>query len=103
MRIKFKTAYSVNAHPDIAQRALLEQWANAITHSQINYIKNAKIEFVEYNLLDYPDQEQLLREYTAYFASFNSNYTDSEIVKEAFKEFSNHYRLLELVITPEDI
>ena len=103
MQIKFKTAYSLNSSPEIAQIALLEQWTEAIKNSQINYIKNAKIEFIEYKLLDYPDQEQLLKEYTVYFASFNSNYTDSEIVEEAFKEFSNHYRLLELVITPEDI
>ena len=103
MLIKFKTAYSVNANLYIAQRALLEQWANAITNSQINYINKAKIEFVEYNLLDYPDQDQLLKEYTTYFSSFSPNWENKEAVEAAYKEFSNNYRLLELVITLEDI
>lgn len=103
MQIKFKTTYSINSSPDIAQIALLEQWMEAVKNSQINYIKNAKIAFIDYDLLEYPEQEQLLKEYTRYFASFNSNYTNKEIVEEAFEEFSKHYRLLELVITPEDI
>jgi hypothetical protein len=102
MQIKFKAAYSVESSPDATQMELLQQWTNAIKNSQIKYIQNAKIEFIDYDLLEYYNQEKLLGEYAAYLSTFNHNYANEEYVKEAFKEFSKDFRLLEMVITPDE-
>ena len=102
MQVKFKTAYSKESSPDIAQMELLEQWVDAIKNSQIKYIQTAKIDFIDYDISEYYNQEQLLREYTTYLSTFNSDHANEEYVKKVFKEFSKDFRLLEMVITVED-
>lgn len=102
MQIKFRVAYNKKSSPDIAQMELLEQWVDAIKNSQIKYIQTAKIEFIDYDISEYYNQEKLLEEYTTYISTFNPEHTNEEYVKKVFKEFSNDFRLLEMVITVED-
>lgn len=101
MQIKFKTAYSANTDPIVAQTALLDQWSKSCENDQIKFIKKADIEFTNYNIYEYPNQTQLKKEYATYLSTFNSDCSD-ENVSRCFKEFAKKYRILELTITPED-
>lgn len=101
MQIKFKTAYGLNTDPIIAQIDLLEQWTKSCQECQVKFIDKAKITFITYDMLEYPDQTQLKKEYALYLSSFNSD-TSAENIEACFKEFAKEYHILELTITPED-
>ena len=100
MQIKFITAYGMYTNPAVAQKNLLDQWANCCENCQIKFIEKATVTFTTYGLLEYPDQARLKKEYTAYIADFNSDLTD-EKVNYCLKEFAKDYKLMELVITVE--
>lgn len=101
MQIKFITAYGMCTNQTVAQKNLLDQWANCCENSQIKFIEKATITFTTYDLLEYPDQARLKREYTAYIADFNSDLTE-EKVNYCLKEFAKDYKLMELTIIVED-
>ena len=101
MQIKFKTAYPINTSPIVAQTDLLGQWSKSCEADQIKFIKQAVVEFTDYDMREYPNQIQLKKEYATYLSTFNSDYSD-ENVNRCFKEFAKKFRILELTITPED-
>jgi hypothetical protein len=101
MQIKFKTAYPINIFPIVAQEELLNQWSKSCRECQVKFIDKAKIDFTTYDMLEYPDQKQLKKEYATYLSTFNPDCSD-ENVERCFKEFAKKYRILELTITPED-
>ena len=101
MQIKFRVCYTKHTDQIVAQAELLNQWANSCKEQQIKFIKETRLKFNIYDLLDYPDQEVLKKEYAAYLAIFNSNLSE-ENINYYLKGFSEAYYLMELVITPED-
>ena len=101
MQIKFRVCCPNHTDPIIAQESLLRQWAESCTRQQLKFIKNTRLKFNIYNLLEYPDQEIIKKEYTSYLATFNSDLSD-ENVNRCLKGFSKDYYLMELVITVED-
>lgn len=101
MQIKFRVCYPIHTDPIVAQESLLDQWAKSCARQQIKFIKKTNLKFNIYNLLEYPDQEIIKKEYTTYLATFNSDLSD-ENIDRCLKRFSEDYYLMELVITPED-
>lgn len=101
MQIKFRVCYPKDTDPIVAQESLLDQWAKSCAKQQIKFIKKTLLKFNTYNLLDYPDQEVIKKEYIAYLSTFNSDLSD-ENVDRCLKGFSEKYQLMELIITPED-
>jgi hypothetical protein len=101
MQIKFRVCYSKCQDPLTAQESLLNQWADSCAKQQIKFIKRTLLKFNTYDLLEYPDQELIKKEYTTYLATFNSDLSD-ENIDRCLKGFSEDYYLMELVITPED-
>lgn len=101
MQIKFRVCYPIHTDPIVAQESLLDQWAKSCARQQIKFIKKTNLKFNTYNLLEYPDQEIIKKEYTTYLATFNSDLSD-ENIDRCLKRFSEDYYLMELVITPED-
>ena len=101
MHIKFKTIYGPEAPLIMVQKELLRQWATSCEECQMKFIQEANIIFNDYSMPEYPNQKQLKKEYSRYLATFNPDLSD-ENVANCFKEFAKQYRVLELVITPED-
>lgn len=101
MQIKFKTAYDINTPLIVPQKDLLEQWIKSCDEYQIKFIEKANLDFKDYDMLKYPNQEQLRKEYTTYLATFNSDLSEENVAK-CFKEFAKSYRILELTIIPEN-
>ena len=101
MQIKFKTAYSINTHPIIAQTELLKQWCESYHNDQVNFISRALVDFIDYDILEYPNQDQLKKEYTHYLSTFSSDLSD-ENVERCLRAFASEYKLMELTITVED-
>ena len=95
MQIKFKTAYFINTPPYKVQADLLNLWQQSLEARQIKVIKKANIAFNDYALLEYPEQDALKKEYITY-----NSYTGD--IDALFKSLNTRFRIMELVITPED-
>lgn len=110
MVIKFLTIYDYfDTEICQVQHELLEFWQNAIVYDQVPFITKAIIEFTEYALPDYPDQEKLNKEInnkTSYhlgnlqfWQALGKLYTSFD---ELYTELANTHRLMELSITIEE-
>lgn len=95
MQIKFLTFYDLNTDPIYAQNKLLKQWHDSIVKNQIKFIKKAIIAFTEYKICEYTDQLKIEE------AIINSGYKDN--LEEIYKELNNKKRIMELIITVEDV
>ena len=111
MQIKFLTIYDARDRDQRdAQSELLEFWQNSIVSSNIDFINTAKIAFTEYFLQDYYDQEKLTKEIN-YRTSYHLNDTQFwqalgkryDVFKDLYNELACTHKLMELVITVEDI
>lgn len=101
MQIKFKTGYSIGTPLSYVQAGLLNIWYKSLEASQIKFIKKANIEFIDYDLCEYPNQDKLKEELTSYYNSFNTKQSE-HLSEKAFNNLIGKLRILELVITPED-
>jgi hypothetical protein len=101
MQIRFRVCYPKHTDPIIAQENLLDKWVKSCERQQIKFIEKASLSFNTYEMLEYPDQELLKKEYAIYFTAFNSDLS-KENIDCCFERFSEDYYLMELVITPED-
>lgn len=110
MQIKFLNIYDCR---DIercqVQYELLEFWQNAIVHDQINFINSALIEFKEYSLEEYPDQEKLCKEIN-YKTNYHLNGQQFwqalgkryDVFEDLYNDLAKGHRLMELTITVEE-
>ena len=110
MIIKFLTIYD-DSDTEIcqAQHELLEFLQNAIVYDQVPFINKAIIEFTEYTLPDYPDQEKLNKEIhnkTSYhlgtlqfWQALGKLYTSFD---ELYTDLANTHKLMELSISIEE-
>lgn len=96
MNIKFVTAYEADTHKILAQADLLTLWQKSIENSQIKFIKKADIEFLDYAIYDYQDQDKVRK------ALADGTGYEGEQLEEAYKTLLKQTRVMELVITPED-
>jgi hypothetical protein len=63
MVITFLNIYNSNYDELLqVQWELLEFWKQSIAADQINFIHSAKVEFKDFSMLDYPNQERAKRE-----------------------------------------
>ena len=113
MQIKFLNIYDFcDIELAQVQYELLGFWQNAIVYDQVPFINKAVIEFTEYALPDYPDQEKLVNQLkkniiSGYDADINSyfwvinkkRYTDFE---ELYNDLAKTHHLMELVVTTDD-
>ena len=101
MQIKFLTSISTQGDYDanvaLGQAELLTIWAKCIENTQIKFINKAKIEFIDYDFSDYPDQSKTNKAISEYFG-----YSCELLNKDTYEEFLTEFRILELVITVED-
>ncbi len=112
MQIKFLTIYGMpgqgGGHIE-AQYDLLNYWQRSLINCQTLPIKQAKIEFNEYSLVEYYDQEKLVKEInykTSYYLD-NKQFWQAmgkryDMFEDLYNDLAKTYRLMELVITPED-
>lgn len=96
MEIKFTTAYETDTPKIFAQADLLYMWYRNIEDSQIKFIKKANIEFIDYSIKDYPDQDKVKK------ALANGTGYEQEQLEEAYKTLLEQTRVMELIIIPED-
>ena len=110
MVIKFLTIYDCfDTESCQAQHELLGFWQNAIVYDQVPFVTKAIIEFTEYALPDYPDQEKLNKEInnktsyhlgtSQFWQALGKLYTSFD---ELYTELANTHRLMELSITIEE-
>ena len=116
MQIKFLTIYhdfdDVEYSKREAQDSLLYMWMRSLQLQRIKFISAAKVEFKEYSLLEYPNQEKARKEiWNAY--GHKDRRSKNKIVWRwsgiEYDDFEAFYakvaeqkRLMELTITPED-
>jgi hypothetical protein len=96
MQIKFLVGRSPKENPVIAQAALLEQWYNSIENNQIKFIKTATINFIDYDISDYPDQDKIKN------AIIDSLDCSEEAFEDTYNAVAESTRIMELIITLED-
>lgn len=116
MQIKFLTIYhefdDAEYSKRFAQDSLIYMWQRSVQTQQVKFISYAKVEFKDYNILEYADQERARREvHQAYGhkdrASNNkqvwrwcgNTYTDFDIF---YNKLAEQKRFMELTITVED-
>ena len=111
MQITFLTIYLDDTDFGLAnaQWDLLSMWQAAISNNTIKIIAEAKINFKNYSLPEYPDQEKLTKEIN-YKTSYHLN--DGQFwlalgkrydtFEELYNDLAKTHRLMELVITVED-
>jgi len=115
MQIKFLTIYhefdNVEYSKQQAQDSLLFMWMRSLQLQQVKFISTAKVEFKDYALLNYPDQEKAKKEiYQAYshrnkktkhveYWWCGKQYSDFDTLYNALAEQKH---LMELIITVED-
>ncbi len=96
MQIKFLTGRDPKADQIVAQADLLQQWYKSIENSQIKFIKNANIEFIDYDISDYPDQDKIKKAIMT-----SCGYTEARYL-EMYDSIAERIRVMELVITTEN-
>ena len=115
MQIKFLTIYhdlaDVEDAKSNAQYALLGMWQNSLLLQNIGFVESAKVEFKDYGLFDYPNQERAKKEIDTAF-KYQAKKTDPVEYWWAGKQYpdldtlysalAEQKRLMELVITLED-
>ena len=97
MQIKFLTGHDPKANPIITQADLLQQWYKSIEKSQIKFIQNANIKFIDYDISDYPDQDKIKKAISDYLG-----YSCEFLDEETYEEFATKFRVMELIITVEN-
>ena len=116
MQIKFLTIYHDLADTEDAksnaQYSLLSMWQKSLLLQNIGFIESARVEFKNYSLLDYPNQERAKQEVdTAFKYQAKKNgpieywwggeqYDDLE---DLYKALAEEKRLMELTITLEGL
>ena len=110
MQIKFINIYDCRdiEHCQV-QYELLEFWQNAIVRDQINFINRALVEFTEYSLEEYQDQEKLIKE-IKYKTSYHLNGKQFwqalgkryDVFEDLYDDLAKTHRLMELTITVEE-
>jgi hypothetical protein len=110
MQITFLNIYNFyESTPAQAQYELLGFWQQSIKNNQINFINKAKIEFIEYSLAEYPDQERLCKEINWKTSYHLDNKQFWQALGKCYDTFDvlyddiakSHY-LMELTITLEE-
>ena len=116
MQIKFLTIYhefdDVEYSKRFAQDSLIYMWQRSVQTQQVKFISSAKVEFKDYNILEYADQERARREVQQAYghkdkASGNKQvwrwggdtYTDFDLF---YNKLAEQKRFMELTITVED-
>lgn len=115
MKISFLTIYDNHADSERvksdAQYDLLGMWQKSILLQNISFINSAKVEFTDYGLFDYPNQERAKKEVSracGYQAKKNAPieywYGNEryEELEELYKALAEQKRLMELTITVEE-
>ena len=110
MVIKFLTIYD-KSDTEICQvqHELLEFWQKAIVYDQVPFVTKATVEFIDYSLPEYPDQEKLHKEInnktsyrlgtSQFWQALGKLYTTFD---ELYAELANTHRLMELSIIIEE-
>lgn len=116
MQIKFLTIYhdfdDEATSKRYAQDSLIYMWQRSVQTQQVKFISSARVDFKDYSIIEYPNQEKARREiYQAYGhkdKSSNSKqvwrwggetYTDFEVF---YNKIAEQKRFMELTITVED-
>jgi hypothetical protein len=116
MQIKFLTIYhdfdDEITSKRYAQDSLIYMWQRSVQTQQVKFISSAKVEFKDYNIMEYPNQEKARREihqayghkdkisdYKQVWRWCGETYTDFEIF---YNKLAEQKRFMELTITVED-
>ena len=114
MVISFLNIYNYNYEERLqAQCELLEFWKRSIEEDQINFIHAAKVEFKDYSMFEYPNQERAMREasnacvhkinkagaVSIYWEWAGKRYWDLD---KLYEDMAAEHRLMELTITTEE-
>ena len=117
MQIKFLNIYNYyDTEPAQVQYELLGFWQQSIADDLVPFIHKARIEFVDYSLMAYPDQVKARREISNACCSSKrkkhdgsswdvrwtwdgKEYNDLDIL---YNDLAEKHHLMELVITLED-
>lgn len=116
MQIKFLTIYHDFDDETIskryAQESLIYMWQRSVQTQQVKFISSAKVEFKDYAIFEYPNQEKARREvHQAYghkdkasgwqqvWRWCGDTYTDFDIF---YSKLAGQKRFMELTITVED-
>lgn len=113
MQIKFLNIYDYYDTEVLqVQYELLDFWRLAITRDQINFIREAKVEFKDYTFAEYPDQDKLIQELRKNVVSGYDSHTGSYFwvinkkqysnFEELYNELAKTHRLMELIIAIDD-
>lgn len=114
MVISFLNIYNGNYDERLqVQWELLEFWKQSIVADQLDFIHSAKVEFKDYSMLEYPNQERARLEVSnarvhkinkagavqIYWEWAGKRYLDFD---ELYKDIAVEHRLMELTITTEE-
>ena len=114
MVISFLNIYNCNYDERLqVQWELLEFWKRGIEEDQVDFIHSAKVEFKDYTMLDYPDQDRAKREVSnacvrkinkagtvqIYWEWAGKRYWDLD---KLYEDMAAEHRLMELTITTEE-
>ena len=112
MQIKFLTIYGIPGQGGgymEAQYDLLTYWQRSLINGQMLLLKQASIEFKDYALTEYYDQEKLIKEInykTSYhlddkqfWQALGKRY---DVFEDLYNDLAKNHRLMELVITIEN-
>ena len=115
MTISFLNIYNCNYDERLqVQWELLEFWKQSIVMDQVDFIQSAKVEFKDYSVLEYPNQERARREISnarvhkinkagvvsIYWEWAGKRYFDFD---KLYEDIAVDHRLMELTITTEDL
>lgn len=115
MVISFLNIYNYNYEEQLqVQWELLEFWKRSIEEDQVDFIHSAKVEFKDYTMREYPNQERAMREVSnACVHKINNNgvisiywewagkrYYDFD---KLYEDMAAEHHLMELSITTEDL
>lgn len=115
MVISFLNIYNYNYDERLqVQWELLDFWRRSIEEDQVDFIHSAKVEFKDYSVLEYPNQERARREISnarvhkinkagavsIYWEWAGKQYWDFD---KLYEDIAVDHHLMELTITTEDV
>ena len=96
MQIKFKKAFFPDEPKELLQAELLEVWKNNIEKYQVKFISAATVNFADYDIIEYPDQDKLCSDLIK-----NNIQEAKENPKQFIESLAGKLRIMELTITAE--